>query len=80
MVLKHVLDNKVDIIDYKTTENRLLQSSYNSRKREKKSRIERIDEEVQDLRRDVSGMAEGMNRILYLLENMSQPREEKSQK
>ena len=63
----------MDKIDRKSNDNRLQEISYDSRKREKKDRIERIDEEVQDLRRDVS-------RILFLLENRTQPREENSQK
>ena len=69
IIQNYFLDNKVDhyqtIIDHKTTENRLLQSSYNSRKQVKKDRIERIDDEVQDLRKDVS-------KILSLLEKRTQ--------
>lgn len=70
---QYFLDNKVDIIDRKSTENKLQQSSYDSRKRTKKDRIERMDEEIQDMRRDLS-------RILFLLENRSLPREESVQK
>ena len=70
---QYFLDNKVDIIDQKSTENKLQQSSYDSRKRTKKDRIERMDEEIQDMRRDLS-------RILFLLENRSLPREESVQK
>ena len=70
---QYFLDNKVDIIDRKSTENKLQQSSYDSRKRSKKDRIERMDEEIQDMRRDLS-------RILFLLENRTLPREESVQK
>ena len=65
MLLKHVIDNKVDIIDNKTTENRLLHSSYNLMDQEKTGRIE---EEVMVLRKEVSGISDGMLRILDLLE------------
>ena len=50
-------------MDQLSAQNRLQLSSYDSRKRGEKDRIERINEEVQDLRRDVSGIADRIERI-----------------
>ena len=84
-------DNKVDNIDRKSTDRlsieKLQQSSYDTRKKEKKDRIERIDEEVMDLRKDVSEMTNQVSvmtnqfsEMLFLLKKLNQVQQESVQK